>query len=161
MMQFSGLTIRVSALFKSKNCKKNFHKKNFLEKNLDTFPFQLNWSGQVGKWRFFAFLLNSRIKQNFTFKAKIDCSRSCRNGLLDSFPLKSLLLMLKVWKITNHFSWHDYSVADPDPGSGIGCLFDPWIRDGRKSASGSGIRDEQPGSYFLELRNHFFSFFGV
>jgi hypothetical protein len=37
------------------------------------------------------------------------------------------------------------SVADLDPGSGIGCLFDPWIRDGRKSASGSGIRDEQPG----------------
>ncbi len=40
------------------------------------------------------------------------------------------------------------SVADPDPGSGIGYLFDPWIRDlgsgirdGRKSASGSGIRD--------------------
>ncbi len=27
---------------------------------------------------------------------------------------------------------------------------------GRKSASGSAIRDEQPGSYFLELRNHFF-----
>jgi hypothetical protein len=27
---------------------------------------------------------------------------------------------------------------------------------GRKSASGSGIRDEQPGSYFLKLRNHFF-----
>jgi hypothetical protein len=22
-----------------------------------------------------------------------------------------------------------YSVADPDPGSGIRCLFDPWIRD--------------------------------
>jgi hypothetical protein len=29
-------------------------------------------------------------------------------------------------------------------------------RNTRKSASGSGIRDEQPGSYFLELRNHFF-----
>jgi hypothetical protein len=48
-------------------------------------------------------------------------------------------------------------------GSGIRdpVLFDPWIRDpgygmGRKSASGSGIRDEQPGSYFLELQNHFF-----
>jgi hypothetical protein len=39
------------------------------------------------------------------------------------------------------------------PGSGI--------RDGRKSVSGSGIRDEQPGSYFLELRNHFFAFWGV
>jgi hypothetical protein len=32
---------------------------------------------------------------------------------------------------------------------------------GRKSASGSGIRNEQPGSYFLELRNHFFGIFGV
>ncbi len=32
---------------------------------------------------------------------------------------------------------------------------------GGKSASGSGIRDEQPGSYFLELRNQFFGFFGV
>jgi hypothetical protein len=32
---------------------------------------------------------------------------------------------------------------------------------GRKSASGSGIRDEQPGSYFLELRNHFFCGYGV
>jgi hypothetical protein len=32
---------------------------------------------------------------------------------------------------------------------------------GRKSASGSGIRDEQPGSYFLELRKHFFGCFGV
>ena len=29
---------------------------------------------------------------------------------------------------------------------------------GRKSASGSGIRDEQPGSYFPELRNHFLFF---
>jgi hypothetical protein len=27
---------------------------------------------------------------------------------------------------------------------------------GKKSGSGSGIRDEQPGSYFPELRNHFF-----
>ncbi len=35
------------------------------------------------------------------------------------------------------------------------------IRDRRKSASGSGIRDEQPGSYFLELRNRFFALFGV
>jgi hypothetical protein len=26
---------------------------------------------------------------------------------------------------------------------------------GRKSASGYGIRDEQPESYFLELRKHF------
>jgi hypothetical protein len=47
-------------------------------------------------------------------------------------------------------------IRDPVP-------FDPWIRDpgsrmGRKSASRSGIRDEQLGSYFLELRNHFLIF---
>jgi hypothetical protein len=39
--------------------------------------------------------------------------------------------------------------------------FKAGIRDGRKLASGSGIRDEQPRSYFLELRNLFFAFFGV
>jgi hypothetical protein len=32
---------------------------------------------------------------------------------------------------------------------------------GRKSASGSGIRDEQPESYFLELRNHFLGFLSL
>jgi hypothetical protein len=46
------------------------------------------------------------------------------------------------------------SVADPDPGSGA--FLTPGSGMGRKSAFGSGIRDEQPGSYFLELRNHFF-----
>ncbi len=53
------------------------------------------------------------------------------------------------------------SVADPDPGSGIGCLFDPWIRDPGWEKVSIRIRDEQPGSYFLELRNHFFAFLGV
>ncbi len=55
-----------------------------------------------------------------------------------------------------------------DPGSGIGCFFDPWIRDpgfrmkeSQHPDPGSGIRDAQPGSYFLELKNHFFAFFGV
>ncbi len=41
-------------------------------------------------------------------------------------------------------------------GSGIRCLFDPWIRDGQKVSIRIRDRDEQPGSYFLELRNHFF-----
>jgi hypothetical protein len=54
-----------------------------------------------------------------------------------------------------------HSVADPDPGSGIGCLFDPWIQDPGWEKVSIRIRDEQPGSYFLELRNHFFAFFGV
>jgi hypothetical protein len=32
-------------------------------------------------------------------------------------------------------------------------FFDPWIRDGKKS--GSRVRDEDPGSYFRELRDNF------
>ncbi len=39
------------------------------------------------------------------------------------------------------------SVADPDPGSGIRCLFDPWIPD-----LGSRI----PRPYFEELFDNFF-----
>ncbi len=36
-----------------------------------------------------------------------------------------------------------FSVADPDPGSGIGCLFDLWIRDpGWEKVS---IRIRDPG----------------
>ncbi len=45
----------------------------------------------------------------------------------------------------------DASVADPDPGLGAFLTPGSGIRDGRKSASGSRIRDEQPGSYFLNL----------
>jgi hypothetical protein len=53
------------------------------------------------------------------------------------------------------------SVADLDPGLGAFLTPGSGIRNGRKSASGSGIREEQPGSYFLELRNHFFAFLGL
>ncbi len=42
-------------------------------------------------------------------------------------------------------------IRDP----GIRCLFDPLILDGKKTGFGSGIRDEQPGSYFRQLRNNF------
>jgi len=52
-----------------------------------------------------------------------------------------------------------FSVADP--GSRIGCLFDPWIRDPGREKVSIRIRDEQPGSYFLELRSHFFAFLGL
>ncbi len=53
------------------------------------------------------------------------------------------------------------SVANPDPGLGAFLTPGSGNQDGRKSASGSGIRDEQPRSYVLELKNHFFAFFGV
>ncbi len=50
------------------------------------------------------------------------------------------------------------SVADPDPGSGIGCLFDLWIRDlesgmGKKSGSGSGMNN--PYHIFWSLETIF------
>jgi hypothetical protein len=43
----------------------------------------------------------------------------------------------------------------------IGCNNTRTRTRTRKTASGSVIRDEQPGSYFFELRKHFFGFFGV
>jgi hypothetical protein len=44
----------------------------------------------------------------------------------------------------------------------IGYLFDPRIRDPGWEKVSIRIRDhEQPGSYFLELRNHFFAFLRV
>jgi hypothetical protein len=46
------------------------------------------------------------------------------------------------------------SAADLDPGSGG--FLTPGSGMGKKAGSGSGIRNEQPGSYFLELRNQFF-----
>ncbi len=48
-----------------------------------------------------------------------------------------------------------------DPGLGTFLTPGSGIWDGRKSALGSGIRDEQPGSHFLELGNHFFAFLGI
>jgi hypothetical protein len=47
-----------------------------------------------------------------------------------------------------------FSVSNPYPGSGA--FLTPGSGMGKKSGSGSGIRDKQPGSYFLELRNPFF-----
>jgi hypothetical protein len=44
-------------------------------------------------------------------------------------------------------------VADPEPGSGIRCLFDPCIRDPgwvKKSGSGSGMNDPDHISESLE-----------
>ncbi len=48
------------------------------------------------------------------------------------------------------------SVADPDPRSGAFLNLDPGSGMGKKSGSGIRIRDEQPESYFRELRKHFF-----
>jgi hypothetical protein len=49
------------------------------------------------------------------------------------------------WIIFSSVFW--ILIRDP----GLGAFLTP----------GSGIRDEQPGSYFLELRNHFLLFLGL
>ncbi len=69
--------------------------------------------------------------------------------------------ILLIHRYCKYRSLVKFSVADPDPGLGAFLTPGSGIRDGRKSASGSGIQNEQPGSYFKELRNHFFAFFGV
>ncbi len=58
------------------------------------------------------------------------------------------------------------SIADLDPGSGAfltpgSGIRDPGWVERQHPDPGSGIRDEQTGSYFPELRNHFFVFLGV
>jgi hypothetical protein len=42
-------------------------------------------------------------------------------------------------------------------GSGIRCLFDPWIPDQGRVKNQDSDPDEQPGSYFRERRNSFLS----
>jgi len=46
--------------------------------------------------------------------------------------------------------WHAFSVADPDPGSGMDKNQDP-----------DGIRDEHPRSYLRELKNNFWCGSGI
>jgi hypothetical protein len=78
-------------------------------------------------------------------------------------------------KFINHylFLWVIFALLDPDlrtplkiriqSGYKIAVLRirirDPGL--GTFLTPGSGIRDEQPGSYFLEFRNHFFAFLEV
>ncbi len=45
-----------------------------------------------------------------------------------------------------------------DPGLGASLTPGSGMGESQHQDPGSGIRDEQPGSYFLELRNHFFAF---
>jgi hypothetical protein len=52
---------------------------------------------------------------------------------------------------TDRDGWKQF--ADPDPGSGA--FLTPGSGMGKISGSESGIRDEQPWSHFLELRNNF------
>ncbi len=52
------------------------------------------------------------------------------------------------------------SVADPYPGSGTFLTPGSGIRDPGWKKVSIRIRDEQPGSYILELKNNFFCFFG-
>ncbi len=50
--------------------------------------------------------------------------------------------------------WFKSSVADP----GSDAFLTPGSGMGKKSGSGSGIRDEKPGSYFRDLRNRFLGY---
>ncbi len=50
------------------------------------------------------------------------------------------------------FAWR--SVADPETGSGAFLTLGSGIRDGQKIRIRDPDRDEQPGSYFRELRNN-------
>jgi hypothetical protein len=53
------------------------------------------------------------------------------------------------------------SVADPDPGSGIGCFLTPGSGMGKSQHPDPGSGMNNTDHIFLKLRNHFFAFFGV
>jgi hypothetical protein len=68
--------------------------------------------------------------------------------------------ILSQFLLTLNYS-HFFSVADPDPGLGAFLTPGSGIRDPGWEKVSIQIRDEPPGSYFLELRNHFLAFFLV
>jgi hypothetical protein len=77
---------------------------------------------------------------------------------LKIFESSPILLFLMVSGRQNHYC--KKQVPDSVLRIRIRCLFDPRIQDpgsrmDKKPGSGSGIQKEQPGSYFLELWNHF------
>ncbi len=84
---------------------------------------------------------------------KLNSFRTVKTSNKDMYAYAYRYFCLLVFVRVPYLTVND---ADPDPG--LGAFSTPGSRDGRKSASGSGIRNEQPGSYFLELRNHFFAF---
>jgi hypothetical protein len=63
-------------------------------------------------------------------------------------------MLLAAWLAVVIMRVHEVSgVADPDPGCGIRCFFDPSIRDsdpesGMLKKFGPGIRDERRRSFF-------------
>jgi hypothetical protein len=70
--------------------------------------------------------------------AKLNCPLDCRDDSVYVLPCR----------LSAHAqpTMVETGVADPDPGSGA--VYDLWIRDGKNTDPGSGIRDEHPGSYF-------------
>ncbi len=66
-----------------------------------------------------------------------------------------LIIHRAVWRIRNVYPGSS-SVADQEPGSGIRCLFDPWIRDpgpgiGFFRIPDPGSRISDPGSRIPDL----------
>jgi hypothetical protein len=72
---------------------------------------------------------------------------------MDNSNMEDKDLKIPPSPVKMHISDVKSSVADPDPGSGAFLTHGSGVAE--QSGSGSGIRDEQPGSYFLELRKHF------
>ncbi len=67
---------------------------------------------------------------------------------------KAQITLDKVWPTDKVSLKYFYQCCGP--GSGIRCLFDPWIRDpGWVKKIRIRIRDERPGLYFRKLRNNF------
>jgi hypothetical protein len=56
--------------------------------------------------------------------------------------------------VLRNMNFFNFFIFISGSGSGIRCLFDPWIRDPGWLKIKIRIKDDHPGSYFRELRNN-------
>jgi hypothetical protein len=85
----------------------------------------------------------SSISHLFLEKGLMDTGQICNIEKLGLFLSTPNFLPKKQSSTYKNIRYEPTSVADPDPGSGMGCLFDPWTRDpGWEKVS---IRIRDPG----------------
>ncbi len=93
----------------------------------------------------------TEILINFPISQRIFSAPHAQLSAISKISFYSFFVFLKLYLFIHPRACYCQCCGS---GSGIRCLFDPWIRDPgwvktKKSRSGSGIRDEQPGSPFF------------
>jgi hypothetical protein len=124
---------------------------------------------QRHRWQNMATILGCRLlKVNLKAKSSIygnSTTQRCSNKIIIIFMIEDFFHFQRHWwctlsreylrEFSKKFEMAVISVADPDLGSGIRCLFDPGPGSGLRNRFFSGSRIPTP--YFLELSDKFLS----